>query len=103
MWTRWRMVDESMLGRMGGLTEPGSRTVVDHAFALSGRPRRGFRVRIPLVCRSSLLGVYILRDLPKRPDGSVGWEGRSRKLCMRLSRTCRKARMLVYLEGKMSC
>ena len=55
-------------------TEPGSLNVVEHAFMLYCRPRNGSRVLgIPLVWRHWLLGVRILRDLPKRPGGPVGW------------------------------
>ena len=47
---------------------------MEPAFMLYRRPRKGSRVLgIPLVWRRWLLGAHILRDLPKRPGGSVGW------------------------------
>ena len=80
---------------------------MEPASMLCRRPRKGSRVlEIPLVWGGWLLGVRILRDLPKRPGARwPSWmgEGRSRKLCMQLSRTFRGARVLVYLERNMSC
>ena len=67
------MVDESMLEGWESvpvrmtyvLCDPGSQTVVDHAFALCRRPRKSFRVL------GERLFADILRDLPKRPGGQL--------------------------------
>ena len=46
---------------------------------------------LSLVCRGCLLGVEILRGLPKRPGGTAGWEGRSVLVRRRVGRGPKRA------------